>query len=265
MTDAKDLKKSKTIQNLAVITGASGGLGRSFTKYLINEVDEVWAIGRNIEKLNSLKDSFGAKIKCCQVDLSDTENLNIIKNELDNGYYEVKYLVNNAGSGRMAHSTDFSAVEIASHINTYNTSMAVLCNICIPYMKKGCYIINVASQSAFQPVAYLNLYAASKAFCCSYSRALNMELKDRGIIVTAACPGWIKTDLLQKEINGYKIKFPHIAEADNVAEKAVSDAKKGKDISVYGAYVKMMQFFSKIYPHKWIMKIWMRAIKKYIK
>lgn len=118
--------------------------------------------------------------------------------------------------------------------------------------------------SAFQPVAYINLYAAAKAFCYSYSRALNMELEERGITVTAACPGWIKTDLLQTEMNGHKVKFPHLAEPYDVAAKAVRDAKKGRDISVYGAYVKMMQFFAKYYPHRWVMHVWQRSVKKYI-
>ncbi len=253
------------MKSLAIITGATGGLGKAFTKHLIDEVDEVWAIGRNIEKLNNLKEMFGAKIKRYSVDLSDIANLDIIKNELDKDEYTVKYLVNNAGSGRMAPSSDFSAQEIASHINTHNTSMAVLCNICIPYMKSGSHIINVASQSAFQPVAYINLYAASKAFCCSYSRALNMELKGSGIGVTVACPGWIKTDLLQSEMNGHKIKFPHLAQADDVVIKTIRDTKNGKDVSVYSTYVKTMRFFSKVYPHKWIMNIWLKSIKKYIK
>lgn len=252
------------MKSLAIITGASGGLGKSFTKYLIGEVDEVWAIGRNHEKLDRLKETFGEKIRGFSVDLSDPGNPEIIRSALEKEECAVKYLVNNAGSGKMARSTDFSAQEIASHINTHNTSMAILCNICIPYMSKGSYIINVASQSAFQPVAYLNLYAASKAFCCSYSRALNMELKEKGIVVTAACPGWIKTDLLQTEMNGHKIKFPHLAQPDEVVRKAVRDAKKGKDLSVYGAYVKTMQFFSKFYPHKWIMKLWLRSVEKYI-
>ncbi len=142
--------------------------------------------------------------------------------------------------------------------------MAVLCNLCIPSMPKGGHIVNVSSQSAFQPVAYLNLYAASKAFCYSYSRALNRELKDRGISVTVVCPGWIKTELLQTEQNGRKVKFPHLAQPDAVAAKAIRDAKRGKDISVYSAYVKMMQFFSKYYPHSWVMSIWIRSIRKYI-
>lgn len=252
------------MKNIAIITGAAGGLGKAFTKQLIESVDEVWAIGRSLEKLNKLEEELGERIRSFSVDLSDIENLNCIREELSNGRFVVKYLINNAGTGRMAVSTDFTDREIQSHINTHNTSVAVLCNICIPFMERGSHIINVASQSAFQPVAYINLYAACKAFCYSYSRALNMELKDKGIGVTVACPGWIRTELLQTEMNGRKVSFPHLAEPDDVVKQTLKDAGRGKDMSVYSGYVRRMQFFSKFYPHKVIMKIWVKSIKKYI-
>lgn len=252
------------MKNIAIITGATGGLGRSFSRQLINAVDEVWAIGRSIEKLIKLEEELGERIKSFSIDLSDIRNLDGIKNELRSGNYNVKYLVNNAGTGRMAASTDFTDAEIQSHISTHNTSIAVLCNICIPFMKRGSHIINVASQSAFQPVAYINLYAASKAFCYSYSRALNMELRDKGIVVTVACPGWVKTELLQTEMNGKKVSFPHLADPDAVVKQTLKDADKGKDMSVYSGYVRRMQFFSKFFPHRMIMNLWLMSIKKYI-
>ena len=253
------------MKTVAIITGASGGLGREFTRELYNEADEIWAIGRNTAKLTALRDELGDKIRGFSVDFSAPENLSAVSDELAAGEYEVRYLVNNAGSGRMARSDKLTADEIAAHINTHDTSAAVLCNICIPYMKMGAHIINVSSQSAFQPVPYINLYAASKAFSLSYSRALGVELKGTGITVTACCPGWIKTDLLAKTANGEQIKYPHMAEPADVAKKAIADAKRGKDMSVYGAYVKTMQFFSKYYPHRFIMRVWLRGIKKYIR
>ena len=131
-------------------------------------------------------------------------------------------------------------------------------------MQKDSHIINMASQSAFQPVPYINLYAASKAFVRSYSRALNVELKNTGIVSTVACPGWIKTELLDYERNGKQIYFPAIALPENVAVKILEDAKKGKDMSVYGAYVKFMHLLSKIFPHKRVMKTWIKQIKDYI-
>ena len=119
-----DLGRICEMRNIAIITGATGGLGKTFTKHLIDHVDEVWAIGRNIDKLKSLEELHGEKIKSFSVDLSNIDNLDCLKNELSKKEYSVKYLINNAGTGRMAQSTDFTDMEIQSHINTHNTAVA---------------------------------------------------------------------------------------------------------------------------------------------
>ena len=252
-------------KNIAIVTGATGGIGKEFVRLLLNEeIDELWAVARNIDKLNKLKEDFGDKIIIITADLSSDKSLELIGERLQNNNPIVRYLINNAGGGRMGASLEFSKDEINSHVMTHCTAIAVLCNLCIPYMEEGCHIINMASQSAFQPVPYINLYAASKAFVRSYSRALNVELKNRGIAATVACPGWIKTDLLDSERNGKQIHFPGIASAEDVAVKILKDAKRGKDMSVYGIYVKWMHLMSKIFPHKLVMRTWVKQIKEYI-
>jgi short-subunit dehydrogenase len=252
-------------KNISIVTGATGGIGKEFVKLLLKEeVDEIWAVARNNDRLNDLKKEFGDKIVPISIDLSQNKSLELIEEMLQEKNPIVKYLINNAGAGRMGASHEFSNTEIEHGVATHCTAMAVLCNLCIPYMVRGSHIINMASQSAFQPVPYINLYAASKAFVRSYSRALNVELKHTGIISTVACPGWIKTDLLESERNGQVIHFPGIVSPDAVVKKILCDAKKGKDLSVYGAYVKYMHLLAKIFPHKLVMKTWMRQIKKYI-
>jgi uncharacterized protein len=252
-------------KNIAIVTGATGGLGHEFVKLLLNEnVDEVWSVARNMEKLNKLKEEFGEKIIPISSDLSQEKSFQILSDMLLKQNPIVKYLINNAGGGRMGAYNEFHQDEVASHIMTHCTATAVLCNLCIPYMKKGGHIINMASQSAFQPVPYLNLYAASKAFVRSYFRALNVELKGTGIVSTVACPGWVKTELLETELNGKQIHFPEIALPQDVTAKILKDAKKGKDMSVYGAYVKYMHLLAKIFPHKLVMKTWLKQIKDYI-
>lgn len=249
---------------IAIITGATGGLGRAFVNQLISEVDEIWAIARNLDKLKALENDYEGKVIGMSVDLSDTENLSVIKEKLQSGDYLIKYLVNNAGAGRMAPTIEFSDAEIKNHIMTHNVSLAILCNMCISYMNCSGHILNIASQSAFQPTPYINLYGASKAFTVSYSRALNMELQQKGIHVMAVCPGWIETELLETERNGVKVKFPHLAKAEDVAKLAVLDAKRKKDVSVYGGYVKWQRFLAKIFPHHCVMKTWLHGIKDYI-
>lgn len=252
-------------KKVSIVTGATGGIGREFVKQLLHEnVDEIWSVARNVDKLNKLKGEFGEKIIPISCDLSNKESFVLLNEMLTEQKPIITYLVNNAGGGRMGAYNEFSLEEIESHITTHCTGTAILSSMCIPYMQKGSHIINMASQSAFQPVPYINLYAASKAFVRSYSRALNVELIGTGIIATVACPGWIKTELLQTERNGKQINFPAIASADNVVLKIMRDVKKGKDMSVYGLYVKYMHLLSKVFPHRLVMKTWLKQIKEYI-
>lgn len=175
----------------------------------------------------------------------------------------VEYLVNNAGLGRMGSYKDFTMEEIEQTINVNCKAPVILSNLCIPYMGKGSKILNISSASSFQPNPYINLYAASKVFERSYSRALNVELEGTGILSMAVCPGWIDTDMLQKEINGKKVKFPGLTTADKVVKQAIKDAKKGKDMSICTAYVKCQHFNVKLLPQRWVMKLWMKGIGRY--
>lgn len=255
-------------KRIAIVTGAAGGLGKEFVRQIIDDVDELWAIGRNVEKLEGLKSEFGAKIVPFQMDLSDAKSLSKLSEKLqaqgDNGGAEIRWLVNNAGAGRFGPSKDFAIQEISSSVNTHCAAVASICNICIPYMKAGGHIVNVASQSAFCPLPYMNLYAATKAFVYSYTRALCEELRESGIVVTAVCPGWIQTALLPESLNGRKVKFPLIVTADKVAAKAIKDARRGKPLSIYGFAVRMVACLQRHFSNSVSIKIWMRSINKYL-
>jgi len=133
--------------------------------------------------------------------------------------------------------------------------------VCIPYMKKGSHMINIASQASFQPLPYQNIYSSTKSFVRNYSRALNVELKEKGICVTAVCPGWIKTDLYKRaEIGARKAttKYVGMVTPDKVAKKALKDAKKCKDISIYSLFTKISHIAAKLLPQRMMMKIWLK-------
>ena len=89
-------------------------------------------------------------------------------------------------------------------INLNISAVVALGLYCIPYMKPGSHIINIASQASFQPLPYQNIYSSTKAFVRNYTRALNVELKDRRITATAVCPGWIDTGLYERGLIGAK-------------------------------------------------------------
>lgn len=253
------------MKKIAVLTGATGGLGQEFVNELLKEdIDEIWAVARNIEKLNKLCEKFGSKIYPVKCDLSDVNQVKNIENLFEQQKPKIKYLINNAGIGLMKKCTDFSESEITNLIDLNCKIPALLCNYAIPYMDKGSRILNISSASSFQPNPYIAFYSASKVFLRSFSRSLNFELKQTGITCTAVCPGWIDTDMLEKEYNGKKVKFPGLVSANRVAVQALKDAKKGKDMSVCSLFVKYEHLCSKIMPQKWSMYIWEKGVKKYV-
>lgn len=252
-------------KKIALLTGATGGLGYAFIEELVKEpLDEIWAIGRNKDRLNELTQKFGNKIVPISMDLTVKENLQSLVNLLNEEKPLIKFLVNNAGIAKMKASKEFAISEIENTIELNCKVPVILIQYCLPYMERGSKILNICSASAFQAVPYINLYASTKAFEHSYSRALNVELKAQGITVTAVCPSWIDTNMLTKEIDGKKVKFPGIVRPEKVAIKAMRDSKKGKDLSICSFYVKCQHLNVKLLPEKTIMKIWMRSIKKYL-
>jgi len=249
---------------IAIITGATGGFGREFVRVMMKEdIDEIWAVARNEAKLETLKKELGNKIIVIGKDLALKESLLSIQARLSAEKPQIEYLINNAGVGKLGTYADFSPDELEATVSINCHAVIALCSLCIPYMHRGSRIVNMSSQASFQPNPYFTLYAATKAFVTSYSRGLNRELKGLGITVTAVCPGWVNTELLPKEWNGKKVEFTGIVEPRPVAEKAIRNAKQGKDMSVYGAYVKWMQLFSKLMPHSLIMSLWIKSIEKY--
>lgn len=250
------------MKQAAIITGANSGLGKEFVKLLLEqkELSEIWAIARNQEKLNLLQKEFGEKIRVFSMDLSDRNHFQDLDTILNESNVSVKYLINNAGFAKFCSYDDIDMAESLNMVDLNINAVIALCLLCIPHMDKGSHIINIASQASFFPLPYQNIYSSTKAFVRNYTRALNVELQEKGITATAVCPGWMKTDLFKRGIIDAKkgtnnfscIVSPHV-----VARKALKDAQNKKDISVYGVYVKFTHLLSKILPQRMMMKIWL--------
>ena len=104
----------------------------------------------------------------------------------------------------------------------------------------------------------------SKVFLKNLSRALSIELKPRGITVTAVCPGWVDTGMLPKEKNGRPVKYFGMVKPQVVVKKALRDSSHGKDLSTPGFFAGYLRFYSKITPTKLVMKQWTSITKKYL-
>ena len=128
----------------------------------------------------------------------------------------------------------------------------------LPYMHEGSKIINIASMAAFQPIPYIDVYGASKAFVLSFSRALNSELETRRIQAMAVCPYWTRTRFFDRAVGEKQIvkKYIVMYEPEMIIRQAWKDLEKGKDISIYGTIAKGQAALCKILPHKLVMNIW---------
>ncbi len=249
------------MKNIAVVTGATGGFGREFIKLLLKKenIDEIWAIARNNDKLLNLINEFGDKIKIFSYDLSNLDCIKNFQTKLNDGI-KIKYLINNAGYAKFCSYDDLDLDASLNMINLNVSSVVAMGLACIPYMEKGSRIINISSQSSFLPLPYLNIYSATKVFVRHYSRALNVELKNKNITVTAVCPGWMKTNLYDaaKVDNAKKVvnSFEGITTPDKVAKKALEDADKGKALSIYGFFSNATHIAGKLLPQTLLMKFW---------
>lgn len=250
------------MKKIAIITGASAGLGREFVKILRRrkDIDEIWAIARNQDKLDKLQKEMGKKIRPISMDLSDRTRIEELGGMLSADQAAVQYLINNAGYAKFCSYDDLSVEESLNMIDLNISGVVAMGLVCIPHMPRGSHIINIASQASFQPLPYQNLYSSTKAFVRNYTRALNVELMDRGITATAVCPGWLKTDLYDRaNIGASKAtrRFCGMTTPDKVAQKAVMDADRGRDLSIYSFYVNFCHIGAKLLPQRVMMKLWL--------
>lgn len=164
------------VKRIAIVTGATGGLGREFVRLLLKEknIDEIWALARNEKKLGRLKEKFGKKVKIYSFDLSSVRQIQCfeeeLKQEAQRRKLEISYLINNAGFAKFCSYGDLSIEESLNMIHVNIDAVVAMGLVCIPYMKKGSHLINIASQASFQPLPYQNIYSSTKSFVRNYSR-----------------------------------------------------------------------------------------------
>lgn len=259
---------SNNLKNVAVVTGASSGIGREFVFQLANnkDIDEFWLIAREKDKLEEVASQLDKPSKVLSVDLSISEDLSKYETELKDANVNIKFLVNCAGYGKFEHEENLNTNIKLNMIDLNVKAIVSMVDFSLPYMSEGSGIINIASTAAFQPIPYINIYAATKSFVLHYSRALNKELEYRKIKVLAVCPYWTKTNFFNRAVRDNAkevvIKYVVMYQAKDVVTKALKDFyKRKRDVSCYGFINSAQIFLTKILPHKLVMKIWMKQQK----
>lgn len=248
-----------------MITGASSGLGREYAYLADRECayDEIWAVARRTERLEELAARCQTPVRPITLDLSKRESiprLSEMLGGLNAPDIQVGLLVNAAGLGKFGTYRDLTQQETDAMIDVNCRALVDITQAVLPYMDRGGRIMQVASCAGFQPLPGLNVYAATKAFVISYTRALRFELRGRHIRTTAVCPYWIRTEFVQvarSTGNGTTVKHPWPQlNPRHVAHWSTRVNRANYPVATCCLIGFIMRMFCKIVPAPIIMWIW---------
>lgn len=255
------------MKNIAIITGASSGIGEEYFRTLAQKetFDEIWVIARNKEKLEALQAHTQTKLRVFALDLSQKESTDEIARVLDEEQPAIKYLICASGFGRFCAIEEDESAVLQNMVDLNCRSIVGMTKACYNHMAKDGTVILVASVAAFQPIPYIATYAATKAFVLSYGRALNQELrKSRGARCLCVCPFWTKTAFFNRAETEKQVvkKYVVMYEPKQIVNQTFKDLKKKKrDVSIYGATAKGQSLLVKLCPHRFVMWVWKKQQK----
>jgi len=251
--------RKEAAMKIAIVTGASSGMGREAVVQLadrFSRLEEIWVIARRKERLENLKGQVPVPLRIICLDLSLEQDLARLGEELKQQKPDVKILVNAAGYGKIGNVGSVDISQESGMVRVNCETLVRVTHQVLPYMSRHGRILQFASAAAFLPQPGFAVYAATKAFVLSYSRALGRELKGRDIRVTAVCPGPVRTEFFRiaetdSRMPAYKELF--MADPRKVVEKAVQDSMMGKSVSIYGIPMKLFGLLCKVVPHEVIL------------
>lgn len=247
--------------SIAIVTGASSGMGRETAIQLADRfggMSEIWLIARRKERLEQLSQQLPVPSRIFALDLTRKDELEILSRALVKEKPKVKFLVNASGYGKIGRVGEVSLEEETGMVALNNEALCAVTHLVLPYLCRGSRILQFASAASFLPQPGFAIYAATKSFVLSYSRALNEELKPRGIKVTAVCPGPVKTEFFTlAETTGRIPLYKQLvmAKPERVVRLAIRDSVIGKPVSVYGGLMKLFWIFSKVISHEVIFRL----------
>lgn len=245
---------------IAIITGASAGLGKEFLRQapaVFPEIDEYWLIARRKEKLLEAATLVKKQCRIFPLDLTEDASYRRLEEELASVRPEVALLVNNSGCGYLGNVGEGELSHQTAMVELNIKGLTAVTHIVLPYMGKGDRIINVSSIASFCPNPRMTVYSASKAYVSAFTGGLADELKPRGISVTAVCPGPMQTEFLDVAgITGKSKTFQTLPYCDpeQVVAGALRAAKRGRTFYTPKGFYKFYRFVAKILPMKWMIK-----------
>lgn len=246
------------MKKIAVITGASSGMGYDFALMLNDffKVDELWLLARRKNKLADLKAEIEKRknapaVRPVPMDIAGKTGVSRFSSMLEtekreHGDFSVAVLVNNAGFGTYGTFEETELERQLDMIDVNCTALTGFCGAALPFMTCGSVIINTASLASFMPLGNFAVYGATKAFVLSFSVALSAELKQRGITVCALCPGPVSTEFAAVASGGARKEVLHGLSSRKVVMHCLKKATKGKPIAIMALKWKLTAFLSRL-------------------
>lgn len=240
--------------NIIIITGASSGIGMEFAMQMdsyFGNIDEFWLVARSYERLKEVGKALNHRTRLFPMDITAKEKLDLLEAAVRKHNAAVRMLVNCAGYGVMGDFCEQDTNLELGMIRLNCEALTAMTHRMLPYMRPGSRIIQMASSAAFLPQPGFAVYAATKSYVLSFSRALGEELREAGIYVTCVCPGPVDTPFFEiAEATGttLSVKKYTMVSAERVVALALKDSYRRRPMSVCGAPMKAFGLLCKVVP-----------------
>jgi len=245
------------VTKVALITGASAGLGVEFARQLSEQGHRLVLVARRKDRLEALAKELG-NARAVTIDLSKSGSAAKLLADLEAAGEQVEILVNNAGFGLIGRFAELDPKRERQMIDVNVGALTDLCRAVAPGMikRKSGAILNVASTAAFQPGPKMAVYFATKAFVLSFTEALHEELKPHGVKVTCLCPGPTRTEFGEVAGFGGNGAFDKVAmEAGEVVEAGLKGMDRNRAVIVPGLVNKIGAISTRFAPRSVVRKI----------
>jgi short-subunit dehydrogenase len=245
------------LKPVALITGASAGLGVEFARQLSKRGHRLVLAARRKDRLEDLASELG-NARAVAIDLSKSGSAAKLMADLEASGEQVEILINNAGFGLIGRFAELDAKRLRQMIDLNCGTLTDLCRQAAPGMiaRKSGAILNVASTAAFQPGPKMAVYFATKAYVLSLTEALHEELKPHGVSVSCLCPGPTRTEFGEVAGFGGNGLFDRVAmAAPEVVEAGLKGLERNRAVVVPGLWNKVGAASTRFAPRPWIRKI----------
>ena len=239
---------------IAIVTGASSGLGMAFVRRLdaLGGLDEIWGVARRGERMEALAAELRTPMRPLALDLTRLESVETLRVLMREEEPEVAVLVNAAGFGKFGTCAELTLQETCGMIDLNCRAAVDVTDAAFPYLHPGSQVLEICSTAGFQPIPGLNVYAATKAFLLSYTQTLHYELSPAGIHVTAVCPYWVKDTefigIAEKGGHGFR-HYPLASRSQDVVRRALRDSALNLRVSTPGLVCTLHRAAAKVTPN----------------